>query len=138
MKFMRNDLDKKLRIRTFEIIYELIQSVRLGLEKSLDAETIRTDVGKLRTIMVFWGEKNRQIVGGKITEGEFKKSLKLEIFRDDKKIGAGRIVNLQKDKKDVDKLRKGDEAGILFEGNVTIEKGDIIVAYTEERKKGEL
>jgi len=34
--------------------------------------------------------------------------------------------------------RKGDEAGILFEGNVKIEKGDIIVAYVEERKKGEL
>jgi translation initiation factor IF-2 len=99
---------------------------------------VRTDVGKLRTLLVFWGEKNRQIVGGKITEGESKKGLKLEVFRDDKKVGSGRIINLQKDKKDVDKLRKGDEAGILFEGNVTIEKGDIIVAYTEERKKGEL
>jgi translation initiation factor IF-2 len=138
MKFMRNDLEKKLRIMTFEIIYELIQTVRNRLEKTLEAETVRTDVGKLRTILVFWGEKNRQIVGGKITEGEFKKGLKLEVFRDDQKIGSGRIINLQKDKKDVDKLRKGDEAGILFEGNVTIEKGDIIVAYTEERKKGEL
>ncbi|MCX6719678.1 MAG: GTP-binding protein, partial [Candidatus Staskawiczbacteria bacterium] len=138
LKFMRNDLDKKLRIMTFEIIYELIQTVRNRLEKTLEAEVVRTDVGKLRTLLVFWGEKNRQIVGGKITEGEFRKSLKLEIFRDDKKVGSGRIINLQKDKKDVDKLRKGDEAGILFEGNVTIEKGDIVVAYTEERKKGEL
>ena len=138
VRFMRNDLEKKLRIRTFDIIYELIQDVRQGLEKSLEAETVRTDIGKLRTILVFWGEKNRQIVGGKITEGELKKGLKLEIFRDDKKVGAGRIVNLQKDKKDVDKLRKGDEAGILFEGNVTIEKGDILQAYIEERKKGEL
>lgn len=138
LKFMRNDLTQKLRIMTFEIIYELIQAVRTRLEKTLEAETVRTDVGKLRTLLVFWGEKNRQIVGGKITEGEYKKGLKLEVFRDDKKVGSGRIINLQKDKKDVDKLRKGDEAGILFEGNVTIEKGDIIVAYTEERKKGEL
>jgi len=138
MKFMKNDLDKKLRIRTFDIIYELIQDVRSGLEKSLEAEVVRTDVGKLRTILVFWGEKNRQIVGGKITEGELKKGSKLEIFRDDKKIGAGRIVNLQRDKKDIDKLSKGDEAGILFEGNVKIEKSDILVAFIEERKKGEL
>lgn len=138
MKFMRNDLEKKLRIKTFEIIYELIQSVRLGLEKTLEAEIVRTDVGKLRTLLVFWGEKNRQIVGGKITEGEFKKGLKLEVFRDDKKIGSGRIINLQKDKKDIDKLTKGAEAGILFEGNVKIEKGDVIVAFVEVRKKGEL
>ena len=138
VQYMRNDTDKKLRIKTFEIIYELIQDVRHSLEKTLEPEIVRTDVGKLRTILVFWGEKNRQIVGGKITVGEFKKGLKLEVFRNDIKVGSGRIINLQRDKKDIDKLTKGDEAGILFEGNVKIEKGDIIVAYIEERKKGEL
>lgn len=138
MKYMRNDLDKKLRIKTFSIIYELIQDVRNGLEKTLEAEIVRSDVGKLRTILVFWGEKNRQIVGGKITEGEFKKGLKLEVMRSDKKVGTGRIVNLQRDKKDVDLARKGDEAGILFEGNIKIEKGDILVAFIETRHKAEL
>ena len=141
MKFMKNPTagaGHRLRIKTFDVIYELIQNVRSGLEKSLEAEIVREDIGKLKTLLVFWGEKNRQIVGGKITEGEFKKGLKLEIFRDDKKIGTGRIINLQRDKKDIDKLSKGQEAGILFEGNVKIEKGDILQAYTEERKKGEL
>jgi len=138
IKFMKNDIDKRIRIKTFDIIYELIQDVRSGLEKTLEAEVVRKDVGKLRTILVFWGEKSRQIVGGKITEGELKKGLKLEVFRGEEKIGAGRIINLQRDKKDIDKLSKGDEAGILFEGNVKIEPKDILVAYVEERKKGEL
>ena len=150
LKFMRNPSagsgQAKVRVKTFDIIYELIQDIRSGLEKKLEAEVVRTDVGKLRTILVFWGEKNRQIIGGKITEGELKKGSKLEVFRDNpsagsgqaQKIGAGRIVNLQRDKKDIDKLSKGDEAGILFEGNVKIEKGDILVAFVEERKKGEL
>ena len=140
LKFMRNPSASsgQVRIKTFDVIYELIQNVRSSLEKSLEAEVVRTDVGKLRTILVFWGEKNRQIVGGKITEGELRKGLKLEVFRGEEKIGAGKIVNLQRDKKDIDKLSKGDEAGILFEGNVKIEKGDILVAFTEERKKGEL
>ena len=146
VQFMKNDLDKRLRVKTFDIIYELIQDVRNSLEKTLEAEITREDVGKLRTLLVFWAEKNRQIIGGKITEGEFKKGLKLDILRDDpstgsgqvKKVGSGRIINLQRDKKDIDKLTKGDEAGILFEGNVKIEKGDIVVAYVEGRKKGEL
>jgi len=138
MQFIKNDLEKKLRIKTFDIIYELIQDVRTGLEKTLEPEVVRKEIGKLKTILVFWGEKNRQIVGGKITEGELKKGLKLEVLRDDKKVGSGRIINLQRDKKDIDLLRKGDEAGILFEGNVKIEKGDILQAYVEERKKGEL
>ena len=45
---------------------------------------------------------------------------------------------LPRDKKDVDLARKGDEAGILFEGNIKIEKGDIVVAFVEERKKSVL
>ena len=138
MQLMKNDTQKKVRIKTFEVIYELIQEVRNDMEKSLEAEVTRKDVGKLKTLLVFWAEKNRQIVGGKITEGELKKGLKLDVVRDEQKIGSGRIINLQRDKKDVDKLKKGDEAGILFEGNVKIEKGDILVAWIEERQKGVL
>jgi translation initiation factor IF-2 len=138
MQYMKADTEKSIRIKTFNVIYELIQDIRLGMEKNLEAETVRKDIGKLKTLVVFWGEKNRQIVGGKVTDGEFKKGLKLEVVRDNAKIGSGKIVNLQRNKKDVDLAKKGDEAGILFEGNVKIEKGDIIVAYAEERRKGEL
>jgi len=135
---MKADTEKSVRMKTFDVIYELIQDVRLSMEKNLEAETVRKDVGKLKTLMVFWGEKSRQIVGGRITDGEFKKGLKLEVIRGDSKIGSGRIINLQRNKKDVDLAKKGEEAGILFEGNVKIEKGDIVVAFIEERRKGEL
>jgi len=54
------------------------------------------------------------------------------------KVGGGRIINLQRDKKDMDRLVKGDECGILFEGNVKVEPQDILVAYVEERQKGVL
>lgn len=137
-KLLKADEQKKVRVKIFDVIYELIQGVRNSMEKSLEQEITRKDVGKLKTLLVFWAEKNRQIVGGKIIEGELKKGLKLDILRGEQKIGSGRIVNLQRDKKDVDMLKKGSEAGILFEGNVKIEKGDILVVYTEERKKSEL
>lgn len=138
LQLMKADTEKLVRIKTFNVIYELIQDVRLGMEKSLEAETVRKEIGKLKTLMVFWGEKNRQIVGGRITDGEFKKGVKLEVIRENVKIGSGKIINLQRNKKDVDLVKKGEEAGILFEGNVKIEKGDIIAAYTEIRQKGEL
>lgn len=138
MQLLRKDPKKKVRIKTFEVIYELIQEVRNGMEKSLEQEVVREDVGKIKALIIFFGEKNRQIVGGKITEGQITKGLKLKVFRNDEKIGAGRIINLQRNKKDAEKLVKGDECGILFEGNVKIEKGDILQAYTEERQKGVL
>ncbi len=138
LALLRKDEQKKVRIKTFSIIYELIQEARNGLERSLDSETVRRDIGKIKALIIFFGKNNRQIVGGKITEGEIKKSLKLEVMRGAEKVGAGRIISLQRDKKDVDMLRKGDECGIMFEGNVKVEQGDILVAYVEERQKGVL
>ena len=62
----------------------------------------------------------------------------IEIFRDDEKIGEGKVVNLQKNKKNIEVATKGDEAGILYEGNTKVEEGDIIVFYTKEKVKAEL
>ncbi len=136
MQIMKNDMQKNIRIKTFNVIYELIQALRNAMEKSLDAEVTRKDVGKLKALLVFWADGNRQIVGGKIADGEFKKGLKVDVMRENVKVGAGRIINLQRNKKDIDKLVKGDEAGILFEGNIKIEKGDMVVAWIEERQRG--
>ena len=138
MLLMRADSQRKVRIKTFDIIYELIQEIRNGMEKSLEAEMVRKEIGKIKALVIFFAEKNRQIVGGKITEGEIKKGLKLDVMRGMEKVGAGRIINLQRDKKDMDLLKKGDECGILFEGNVKVEAQDILVAYIEERQKGVL
>nr|MSU54673.1 hypothetical protein [Candidatus Staskawiczbacteria bacterium] len=138
MQILGKDSTKRIRIKTFDIIYELIQEIRNGMEKSLEAETVRKDIGKIKALIIFFAEKNRQIVGGKITEGEMKKGLKLDVMRGVEKVGGGRIVSLQRNKKDVDLLKKGDECGIMFEGNVKVEVQDILVAYIEERQKGVL
>ncbi|MBU2540261.1 translation initiation factor IF-2 [Patescibacteria group bacterium] len=138
LQAMKKDKEKKVKIKTFDVIYNLIQEVRQMMEKTLEPEVSRQDIGKVKTLLVFWGEKNRQIVGGKIIEGEVRKGLKIEVLRDEKKVGEGKIVNLQRNKKDIEKLVKGDECGVLFEGNVKIQEKDILSFYTEERKKGEL
>lgn len=138
LKALKTDKDKKVRIKSFDVIYDLIQEVRTGMEKSIEVEVVKKVVGKVKTLVVFWGEKNRQIVGGKVIEGEIKKGVKLEVMRNEERLGEGKLINLQRNKKDAERLIKGDECGILFEGNIKIQEGDIIVAYVEERIKGEL
>jgi translation initiation factor IF-2 len=59
-------------------------------------------------------------------------------LRNEEKIGKGRIVGLQKQKRDVDEVGKGSECGLLYEGNAKTEEGDVLAAFTEERQKGEL
>jgi translation initiation factor IF-2 len=129
---------EKVRMMVFDIIYDLVEGVRKFMEKVLSPEDVRTDLGKLKILAVFLDEKNRQIIGGRVFYGEVKKGSMIEVQRNEEVVGKGKMINLQKNKKDADRVVKGEECGILYEGNVKIEIGDIIVFYTEARVKGEL
>ena len=126
---------EKIRIMKFDVIYDLVEGVRKYMEKLFEPETVRTDLGKIKTLIVFLTDKNRQIVGGKVIEGQVKKGASIEVSRGGEIKGKGRMINLQRNKKDIETAPKGDEVGILYEGNEKIEKDDLLVIYTEERRK---
>jgi len=129
---------EKITIMAFEIIYELAQAVRLALEKRVESKEEKIDLGKVKILAVFLTEKNRQIIGGKVVEGKVRKGVSLEVFRNGEKVGAGKIINLQRNKKEIGEIEKGSECGMLYDGNVKIEEGDIVQAYVIERRKREL
>ena len=130
--------ETKVNTINFDIIYDLVGGVRKFMERSLEQETVRTDIGKMKVLVPFWSKKNRQIIGGRIVEGEVKKGASIEVQRDEEVIDRGKMISLQKNKKDVELVKKGEEAGILYEGNKKIEKGDTLIFYTKEKRKVEL
>ncbi len=127
---------EKIKIMKFEVIYELVESVRKLMEKNIESEVVSVEIGKIKILAVFLTEKNRQILGGKVIEGEARKGVLAEILRNDEKIGEGRIINLQRNKKDIERLPRGEECGMLYEGNTKrVEEGDILVIYAKEQRK---
>ena len=129
---------EKVKVIQAEIIYELVEGVRKIMERMLVSKEVRIDLGKIRVLVVFMTDKNRQIVGGRINQGEVTKGAKLEVYRNEELIGKGKIINLQRNKKDIPLLSRGEECGILYEGTGRIEKGDELIVYKEERHKEEL
>jgi len=126
---------EKIKIMTFEVIYALVEEIRKLMERFTMAEEVRTDLGKMKVLAKFLAEKNRQIIGGRVTEGEIQKGASIEVWRSEEKIGSGRLINLQRNKKDADLISRGEECGILFEGDVKIEEGDVLLFYKEEKRK---
>jgi translation initiation factor IF-2 len=129
---------KKISWKIFEVIYELVQEVRREMEKVLEPEVQRIDLGKVKVLALFKKDKEGQIIGGKVIEGEVEKGGLVEVLRGEEIVGKGKIKNLQQEKKDVPKVGKGKECGILFQGEAKIEEGDILAVFREERRKGEL
>ena len=128
----------KVGILAFDVIYDLVQALRTLMEKLVEPEIIKTTMGKIKILAFFKREANKQVIGGKVTEGEVKLGAKIEAFRGEEKVGEGKLVNLQKNKKDAEKASKGEECGLLYQGEGNVEEGDVLVVYQEEKRKGEL
>lgn len=129
---------EEVKIETFQVIYELEKRVKELLEGSLEPEIVRVDLGALRVLAVFRTEKSRQIIGGKVIEGEIRKGARIEVERDGEIVGKVRIVSLQQNKKDTGSVQKGNEAGLVIESETRAAQGDILRFFVEEKQEASL
>lgn len=130
-----------IRIASFDIIYELIESVRGALGELLPNQTIRTVVGKLRVLAVFKREAKNIILGGRVMSGTVKKGSLVDLAKGEPPLRVGKITNLQQEKEDVSEVGSGVECGMRidtssFDGD--IQDGDILEFITEESVKQSL
>ncbi len=119
-------------IKTFNIIYELIEDVKTEMSNRLEPEIKRTDLGRLKVLAIFKNMKKSMIVGGKVMNGKIVKGEFLEILRDKEVVGSGKLVQLQHNKEDVAEVKENFECGLTFEGSAKIEVGDTLLCYKEE------
>jgi translation initiation factor IF-2 len=129
---------KKIKVFNLDLIYDLVEETRKLMKRIVEPERVRIDLGKLKTLLIFKTDKKRQIIGARVLEGEIKKNVKIEVIREDEKVGEGRVISLEKNKQELDKGTKGEEVGILFEGDVQVQENDILVPYEEKRQEAEL
>ncbi len=127
-----------VKIGTSAVIYELIQMIRHDASRLLAPEIIREKLGRLKILEVFKVTGHQQIIGGKVLAGKIERGALADIFRVEEFIGTGRIAQLQQNKKDTSEVGKDRECGIMLESKDSVEKGDILEAYKEEKKKREL
>lgn len=127
--------EKNVEIKTFKIIYELVDDVKARMEGMLSPETIREDLGTLEVLALFKTGKKDMIIGGRVTSGHMRNKTLVEIRRGEVVIGRGALANLQQNKVDVNEVKKGEECGITFDGETKIKVGDTLLCFTEELKK---
>ncbi len=131
--------DDEVTIASYKVIYELVDDIKNRLLAMLPDEIERTDVGELEVLGIFFTEKDKMIIGGKVTKGKaLAKDIKIDVYRNDTKIGTGELANLQHNKVDIDKVKKGQECGMTFAGDTKIKVGDTLKMYTEILKEKEL
>jgi translation initiation factor IF-2 len=96
-------------------------------------ETIET-TGRAKIIRAFSRTKERQIIGGKVTEGQIRLNSIVRIMRRDFEIGCGKIVNLEKSKIKTNEVMEGAEFGMMLESKIEIVAGDVIETFSITQK----
>jgi len=121
-----------VEIKSYKVIYELVEEIKKRLEAMLGEEIIRTNLGKLKVLAIFMTGKKDMIVGGKVVSGKMRNGENVEVMREEKIIGRGKLFNLQQNKINVDEVKDGNECGITFEGETKIKEGDTLICFHEE------
>lgn len=138
---------EKVPVRTFTIIYQLSEDVRTEIEKRLPVDIITDDIGRVKILKVFFSTAKRKIVGGEVAEGIVEPGSKIVIKRKDKgkkdavavHVGTGTIIELQKEKKALQKAEVGDQIGMTIEARDKMKEGDVLEIYRETRvRKGSI
>lgn len=122
-------------VKTFKIIYELVDYIKEKVKEATPVETIEVATGSAKIIRVFSKNKDKQVCGGRIEDGEIKTGSLVKIFRRDAQIGEGKIKELQAQKVKTLIVKDKQEFGMLLESKIEITEEDVIKATSLVRQE---
>ncbi|HAM88244.1 MAG: Translation initiation factor IF-2 [Candidatus Falkowbacteria bacterium GW2011_GWC2_38_22] len=125
--------EKNVAIKSYSVIYDIINDVRKEMEAILEPTITRVELGRLKVLAIFRTDKDKQIIGGKVIEGIIENGAKIEIFRNKEYIDSGELTRLQSGKQDVKTCETDEECGMEYKGRPVILVGDILNFSKEEK-----
>ncbi len=116
-------------IEIFDIIYKMTEWLKTDLAHHLPKVETEELTGKAKVLKIFGEQKGRQIIGGKVLEGEIQSDGLFRISRRDNLIGSGKIRELQQKKESARKVEVGNEFGAMVESRPEVTEGDVLEFY---------
>ncbi len=132
----RNLAEKEgVQIKTYSIIYEVIDEIKKAIEGMLDTIKEEKVMGNIEVKETYKISKIGTIAGCYVTEGKVARDSKIRLVRDGiviyptKEGVTGELKSLKRYKDDVKEVKSGMECGLSVKNYNDIKIGDIIEAY---------
>ena len=120
---------ENVEIRTYEIIYKLLEDVEKAMKGMLAPEFIEVVTGEAEVREIFKAPKVGSVAGCSVTSGVITRGSKVRFLRDGTIIWKGNINTLRRFKDDVREVREGFECGISLTDFQDLKPGDVIETY---------
>ncbi len=120
-----------VEVRTYEIIYKLLEDIEAALLGLLAPEYEEVVTGEAEVRQVFRIPRVGAVAGCYVREGTITRGSKVRFLRDGAVIWKGTITSLRRFKDDVREVQTGFECGIGLSDYQDLKEGDIIETFEE-------
>ncbi len=127
-----------VQIKTFSIIYQLIDFVKEALVGLMDPIYEEAVIGKVEVRQLFRLPGGRGIAGCMVTNGMVRRNAKVRIYRGKDLLHTGDIDTLRRFKEDAREVQEGYDCGIMVKGFNGFEIGDTMECFEMREIKREL
>jgi len=123
---------ERVEIRTYRIIYEAVEEVKLAMEGLLAPEKKEVVLGEAEVRQIFKIAKIGTIAGCFVRSGVIPRTGRVRVIRNGVEVYDGTLASLKRFKDDVREVREGFECGIGIENFNDVKVGDLIESYRIE------
>ena len=129
---------EKVDIRTYRVIYHVIEDIRKAMSGLLSPDIEEVEVGRVEVRQIFKISKAGKVAGCYVTEGKVTRNSLVRLVRDSKIIYEGSIDTLKRFKDDAHEVLEGYECGLTLTNYQDIQEGDIIDVYQKVEHEREI
>lgn len=119
----------KVEIRSYNVIYELIEDIEAAVKGMLAPKFEEHSLGTAEVRLVFKLTKAGFVAGSYVTDGMIRRGAACRVRRGSDFVYTGKIDSLKHIKADVREMTAGQECGIQFDGWTDFKEGDMVEAY---------
>jgi len=120
-----------VEIRTYEIIYKLLEDIEQAVIGMLEPEFVEQVTGEAEVREIFRVPKLGAIAGCYVRSGVITRGSKVRFLRDGTIIWKGDITSLRRFKDDAREVREGFECGIGLSDFQDLKPGDLIETFQD-------
>ncbi len=121
-----------IEIKTYSIIYELMDDIKKALEGLLTPDVVEKVLGHAEVRNTFTVPKAGTIAGCHVQDGKIVRSANIRLLREGRIVYDGKIGSLKRFKDDAKEVAAGFECGIGIENYNDLKVGDTLEVYEKE------
>ncbi|MBE9504191.1 MAG: translation initiation factor IF-2 [Proteobacteria bacterium] len=129
---------EKVDIKTYSIIYDVVNDVRAAMEGLLSPVVKEVYLGRAEIRETFAVSKVGTIAGCYVIDGKIVRNAEVRVLRDNVVIFEGKLSSLKRFADDAKEVQSGYECGMGIENFNDIKVGDVIEAFTHEEEAAKL